>query len=68
MKLAHSLALAIAAVGAPTWAAQDDKHSSHHPAGTASATASKATPAKPRPELARMDTKMKDLLPAAPAK
>jgi hypothetical protein len=59
LALVPSLALAITAVDAPAWATQDDKHSSHHPAGATSATASKATPAKPRPKLARMDTQMK---------
>ena len=62
MKFARSvfpLALVIAAVGAPSWAAaQDDKH---HPAGAASTTASKSTPGKSRPEMARMDTQVKDM-------
>ena len=61
MKLARSLSLAlsIAAVGAPTWAAQDEQHQAHHPAGAASAPAPKATPGKARPEMARMDSQMK---------
>ena len=62
MKLARSLplALAIAAIGAPTWAAQDDQHPAvHHPAGAASAPASKAMPGKVRTDMARMDSQMK---------
>lgn len=62
MKFARSvfpLALVIAAVGAPSWAAaQYDKH---HPAGAASATASKPTPGKPSAEVARMNMQMKDM-------
>ncbi len=59
MKLAHSLslALAIAAVGAPTWAAQ---HQAQPPAGAASsAPASKAMSGKAGPKMARMDAQMK---------
>ena len=61
MKLARSLSLvlAIAAVDAPTWAAQDEQHQAHHPAGAASAPAPKAMPGKIRPEVARMDSQMK---------
>ena len=61
MKLAHSLplALVIATIGAPTWAAQDDQHQAHHPAGAASASPPKAMAGKARPELARMDAQMK---------
>jgi predicted lipoprotein len=61
MKLARSLSLvlAIAAVGAPTGAAQDEQHQAHHPAGAASAPAPKAVPGKIRPEVARMDSQMK---------
>ena len=61
MKFARSVfpvALVIAAVGAPSWAAQDDKH---HPAGAASAIASKSTPGKSSAEMARMDTQVKDM-------
>ena len=60
MKLARSLSLALAvtALGAPSWAAQDDKHQSHHPAGTASAPASKAMPGKAGPDMARMEIQM----------
>ena len=59
MKLVHSLslALAIAAIGTSTWAAQADPHKGHHPAGAASA--SKAMSGKAGPEMARMDTQMK---------
>jgi hypothetical protein len=58
MKLAHSLslALAIAAVGAPTWAAQDDKQPG---VGAASVPTSKAMSGKSSPDMARMDTQMK---------
>ena len=61
MKFAHSLllALAIAAFGPPTWAAQDDQHQAHHPAGTASAPSSKAVPAKARPDMGPMNSQMK---------
>ncbi len=59
MKLARSLslALAIAAIGTSTWAAQADPHKGHHPAGAASE--SKAMSGKAGPEMARMDTQMK---------
>ena len=61
MKLVRSLSfvLALATVGTPPFAAQDDQHQAHHPAGSASAPASKATPGKARPEMARMDSQMK---------
>ena len=61
MKLVHtlSLALVIAAAGAPTWAAQADAHQAHHPAGAASAPVSKSMPRKAGPDMARMDTQMK---------
>ena len=61
MKLAHSLslALAISTMGAPAWAADADPHQAHHPAGTASAPATKAMPGKARPDMARMDAQMK---------
>ena len=61
MKLAHSLspALAISTMGAPSWAADADDHQAHHPAGAASAPASKAMPGKARPDMARMDSQIK---------
>lgn len=61
MKLAHSLslALAISTNGAPGWAADADPHQAHHPAGTASAPATKAMPGEARPDMTRMDTQMK---------
>ena len=61
MKLAHSLslALAISTVGAPGWAADADDHQAHHPAGAASAPATKAMPGKSRPDVARMDSQMR---------
>ncbi len=61
MKLAHSLllALALAAVGASTWAAQDDQQQRRLPAGAASAPTSNAMSGNAGPDLARMDTQMK---------
>ena len=61
MKIARSLtfALAFAAVGVPTWAAQDDPHKAHHPAGSASAAATKAVSGKTSPEMARMANQTK---------
>jgi hypothetical protein len=61
MKLVRplSLALAIVTVCLPTWAAQDDQHKVHHPAGSASAPASKPTPGKPSMQIALMDTQIK---------
>lgn len=47
------------AAGSTTWAAQHDQHKGHHPAGSASAAAAKATPGKTTPEMARMDNQMK---------
>ena len=63
MKLAQSLslALAIAAVGPSTWAAQPEAHQAHHPADAASATASKAMSGKAGVEMARMDAQMKTM-------
>lgn len=61
MRFARSfspLALVIATVGAPSWAAQDDPH---HPAGAAPAIASKSTPVKPSAEMTRMDMQIKDM-------
>ena len=56
MKLvrALSLALAIVAMGTPSWAAQHDQHKAHHPAGSASAAAAKPMPGKTTPEMARV--------------
>ena len=61
MKLARNLPLALAlfAVGAPSWTAQHDQHKAHHPAGSASAAASKSMPGKTTPEMARMANHMK---------
>ncbi len=63
MKLAHSLwlALAISIIGSSGWAADADPHQAHHPAGTASAPATKAMPGKARPDMTRMDTQMKSM-------
>ena len=60
MKLVSSLSLTLAlcAVGAPSWAAQHDQNKPHHPAGSASAGASKSMPGKSRPEMAGMANHM----------
>ena len=54
-----SLALGLIAVGATTWAAQDDQHRARPPAGAASAPASKAAPGRPSLQIALMDTQIK---------
>ena len=54
-----SLALALVTLGLPIWAAQDDQHKLHHPAGSASAPASKPMPGKPSMQIALMDTQLK---------
>ena len=61
MKLVRplSLALALVTVAATSSAAQHDQHKGHHPAGSASAPASKATLSKANPQIARMETQMK---------
>ena len=61
MKLVRPLCLALAlfAAGAPSWAAQQDQHQAHHPAGSASAAASKSMLGKTTPELARMANQTK---------
>lgn len=61
MKLAHSLslALAMASIGAPAWAVDEDQHQAHHPAGAASSPATKAMPGKTRPDMALMNSQMK---------
>jgi TPP-dependent 2-oxoacid decarboxylase len=61
MKLVRplSLSLALFAVGAPSWAAQQDQHKAHHPAGSASAAASTSMPGKTTPEMARMANQTK---------
>ena len=56
---ALSLALVLAAVSAPTWAAQDDKHQAHHPAGAVSASTPKAMSGKSGSDMARRDAQMK---------
>ena len=60
MKLTHSLSLALAlsTVAAPGWAADADEHQAHHPAGAASAPATRAMPGKARPDMARMDSQI----------
>ena len=61
MKLVRPLTLALAfvAVGVPTWAAQDDQHKAHHPAGSASAAATQPVSGKTSPETARMANQTK---------
>ena len=54
-----SLALALFAAGAPSWAAQHDQHKAHHPAGSASAAAAQPMPGKTTPEMARMANQKK---------
>ncbi len=54
-----ALAIAIAATGAPAWAASDAQQDAHHPAGAASAPKAKAMPGKSNPAMARMDGQMK---------
>jgi len=54
-----SLVLAFAVVGTPALAAQDDQHKAHHPAGSASAAASKSMPGNTTPEMARMANQTK---------
>ena len=54
-----SLALALSAVGAPSWATQHDQHKAHHPAGSASAPAARSMPGETTPEMARMSNHMK---------
>lgn len=62
-----SLAVAIAAIGGPSWAAQQDPHQGHHPATakpaatTPAARATAATPmsGKTSANVARIDTQMK---------
>ena len=63
MKLARSLSLALAVgiVGAPAWAAKTDEHQAHHPAGPASAPASKAIPGKSSADMTRVDAQMKTM-------
>ena len=61
MKLVRplSLALAIFAVTAPSWAAQHDQHKAHHPADSASAAVTKPMSGKTTPEMARMANQTK---------
>lgn len=61
MKLIQTLSLALALItaGATAWAAADDEHKGHHPAGAASAPVSKSTTGKTTPEMARMATQRK---------
>ena len=61
MKLVRpfTLALAFVVVGMPTWAAQDDPHKAHHPAGSAAAAAAQAVSGKTSPETARLANQTK---------
>ena len=56
--LALAFAFALSIMSASAWAATDDEHKGHHPAGAASGTAAKAAPAKPNVDMMRMDTQM----------
>ncbi len=49
-----SLALVLITVGATAWAAADDAHKGHHPAGAASGPVSKPSTGPTTPEMARM--------------
>ena len=57
MKRIHRFSLAVAEpfLGTSAWAAPNDQHSGHHPAGSAPASASKQVPAKKGPSMAMMD-------------
>ena len=57
MKSAYllTLTLALATLGTSSWAATQDEHAGHHPAGAASGPASKSTPDKSAADMARMD-------------
>ncbi len=61
MKLFQSLSLVLAILtgSAAAWAAADDEHKGHHPAGSASAPVSKASTSKTTPEMARMANQRK---------
>ena len=63
MKLVHSfsLALAIATLTASAWAVDEAQHEAHHPAGAASAPATKAMTGKSGPDMAGMDAQMKTM-------
>ena len=52
-------ALALFTLGAPSWAAQHDQHKAHHPAGSASAAATKPMSGKTSPDMARMANQTK---------
>ena len=54
-----TLALALVAVGVPTWAAQHDQHKAHHLAASASAAATKTVSSKTSPDSARMANQTK---------
>ena len=61
MKLVRPLSIAVAliAMSAPSWATQHDQHKAHHPAGSASAAAAKTMPRKTTPEMAQMANQRK---------
>ncbi len=61
MKIIPSLALAlvVAAIGGQAWAADDEQHDAHHPAGPTSAPKAKGMSGKSDPAMARMDAQMK---------
>ena len=59
MKHVPLFTLAVALAATSAWAASDDQHAGHHPAGGASAPAAKAMPGKTNPGMARMGAQMK---------
>ena len=61
MKLVRplSIAAALIAMSAPTWAAQHDLHKGHHPAASVPAATAKSMPDKTTPEMAQMANQMK---------
>ena len=62
MKLKTLTAMAIAMAIAPAFAATPTtEHTAHHPAGSASAPATKALAAKSKMDMQRMDTQMKGM-------
>lgn len=50
-----SLAFAVSTISTSAWAAPNDEHTGHHPAGSAPAPMSQQVPAKNEPSMAKMD-------------
>ena len=61
MKQIHhlSLAFAISLLGTSAWAAPNDQHTGHHPAGSAPASTSRQVPAIKGPSMEKMDIQIK---------